>query len=164
MPLPESALLLGGFVLAHACWSISDTSDLLVPLAIVERASQREVLRFESETQAAAIDKGKERLASIKDADAWAFAREGLFNQGGDKTDVISVEIRAKGSKETVILIQRFEPFVSRKHFRLIGVPEVSVNGVLQDSAKARSILATISKGVMQHSKVAPLWADWNTP
>ena len=36
--------------------------------------------------------------------------------------------------------------------------PEVSVNGILQDKAKAKSVL-TINRGVMQHSKVAPLWA-----
>ena len=71
----------------------------------------------------AAIANGKERLASLKDADGWAFAREGLFNDGGKKTDVISVEMWAKSATETVIVIQRFEPFASRTHFRLIGEP-----------------------------------------
>jgi hypothetical protein len=163
MPLPESALLLGGFALAHACWSISDEPTLLCPLAIVEKNCQRELLRFEADTQVAAIANGKEVLVSLKDADAWAFAREGLFNEGDKKTDVISREVWAKGSSETVILIQRFEPFVSRKHFRLIGEPEVSVKGILQDKAWAEAVLTTINKGVMQHSKVAPLWAGWKT-
>jgi len=59
MAIPEPALLLAGFVLAHAAWSISDLpeGDLLVPLAVVEANGQRRLLRFEAETQDAAIAK-----------------------------------------------------------------------------------------------------------
>src|SRR5689334_1387184 len=100
MPIPESAVLLAGFVLAHAVWSVSDLpkGDLLVPLAIIEKNGQREVLRFEAETQAEAINEGKATLVKHQaDADAWAFAREGQFKEDGKYVDVISVDAWAKG-------------------------------------------------------------------
>lgn len=48
----EATLKLGGFVLAHAVWNVSDTDadELLCPLAVVERNGQRELIRFEAET------------------------------------------------------------------------------------------------------------------
>jgi len=58
-------LLLAGSVLAHAAWSISDAPDLLVPLAIVERNGQREVMRFEADTQPEAIAHGKAKMATL---------------------------------------------------------------------------------------------------
>jgi len=80
--IPTFALRLVGFVLAHAAWSISDVpkGELPVPLAIVERQGQRQLFRFEAETQDAAIAKGKATVAEATDSvDAWAFAREGLL-------------------------------------------------------------------------------------
>ena len=58
---PDSLILLAGFVLAHAAWSVSDLpkGELLVPLAIVEKNGQRQLLRFEAPTQAQAIAEGK---------------------------------------------------------------------------------------------------------
>lgn len=162
MPVSESALVLGGFVLAHACLSIADTHGSLVPLAIVERNSRRQALRFVAKTQIEAIAQAKERLASMTDADAWAFAREGLINEGGQKVDVLSVEIWGRGSLDRVTVMQRFEPFAARNHFNLIGVPKLIVNGALQSLSESRTVLDAIDRGVMQHSKVAPLWAGWH--
>jgi len=165
--MPESALLLAGFVLAHAAWSISDAPDLLCPLAIVERGNERELLRFEAEAQSEAISRGKELLATLKaDADCWAFAREGLFNENplrdaSETTDVISVDIWAKEAQHSITLIQRFEPYFKRQRFRLIGEPEVSLNGRLQDLLVVRELLDTVHRGVLEHSNVAPLWQEW---
>lgn len=165
--MPESALMLGGFVLAHAAWSISDAPDLLCPLAIIERGKQRELLRFEAETQSEAISKGKETLAIHgADADCWAFAREGLWNKNplrdtAETTDVISVDIWARESQHSITLIQRFEPFVKRQRFHLIGEPEVSIDGSLEDSLVVGELLDSVYKGVLQHPKVSPLWREW---
>ena len=63
--IPESALLLAGFVWAHAAWSISDAPDLLVPLAMVERNGQREIMRFEADTQEEAIAHVKAKMATL---------------------------------------------------------------------------------------------------
>ena len=163
--ISESALLLAGFVLAHAAWSISDSPDLLVPLAIVERNGQREIMRFEADTQEEAITHGKARMAALgTEVEAWAFAREGLFNEKAGKVDVISVDLGARGSNKRVTLIQRFEPYSKRQHFRLLGDPQIIIGGQLQDSAKVKDMLATVQRGVSQHSKAAPLWEDWHKP
>jgi len=167
LEMPESALMLGGFVLAHAAWSISDAPDLLCPLAIIERGGERELLRFAADTQSEAISKGKETLAArATDADCWAFAREGLWNKNAlrdttETIDVISVDVWAKEAHRSITLIQRFEPYVKRQRFRIIGVPEVSLDGRLQDSFAVRELLDTVYKGVQQHPKVAPLWREW---
>lgn len=161
MALSESALFLAGFVLAHSAWSISDAPELLVPLAIIERNSERRILRFEAKTQEEAIAKGKTHLAGLIDVDSWAFAREGLLNESGKKVDVISVDIWSRDSRDRITLIQRFEPFSVRKHFRLIGEPDVSLNGVIQDRAHAQMVLDAVRKGVHQHSKAGPLWENW---
>ena len=161
----ESALLLAGFVLAHAAWSISDAPDLLVPLAIVERNGQREVMRFEADTQEEAIAHGKAKMATLSgEVDEWAFAREGLFNEKEGKVDAISIEIGVKGTTQRITLIQRIEPYAKRNHFRLIGDPEVVIDGKLQESPKVKDLLVIIHRGVSQHSKAASLWDGWRKP
>jgi hypothetical protein len=91
MAVPESALILAGFALAHAAWSISDTPDLLVPLAVLERNGKRELMRFEADAQEEAVKRGKTGMAQLpEDCDRWAFAWEGLLNDKGNKIDVIN--------------------------------------------------------------------------
>jgi len=86
--IPDSLILLAGFVLAHSAWSVSDLSkgEFLVPLAIVEKTGQRQLLRFEAQTQEQAIAEGKAALAQRQgQLDAWAFGREGLLSGGTGK-------------------------------------------------------------------------------
>ena len=61
MNIIEAALLIVGFTLAHSAWSVSDLpeGELFVPLAIVESGGERKLLRFEAETQEAAISRGR---------------------------------------------------------------------------------------------------------
>jgi hypothetical protein len=163
--IPESALLLAGFVLAHAAWSISDAPDLLAPLAMVEQNGQREIMRFGADTQEEAIAHGKAKMATLSgDVDEWAFAREGLFNEKQGKVDVIGVDTGVKGSTQRITLIQRFERYAKRNHFRLLGEPEIVIDGNLQGSTKVKDLLGTVRRGVSQHSKVAPLWDGWHKP
>src|SRR2546425_10308417 len=87
---PGSGLLLAGFVLAHAAWSVSDlpNGELLAPLAMVERGGHREITRFEAASQAAAIAEGRAAMAKLgTSVDAWAFAREGLIRENGGPVD-----------------------------------------------------------------------------
>src|SRR3989442_15084255 len=87
-PIPEAAAVLAGFVLAHAAWSASDLpkGDLLVPVAVIEVKGERRLLRFEAETQEQAIARGKAAMQdAMATADAWAFARDGLYERGGHK-------------------------------------------------------------------------------
>ncbi len=162
--IPESVLLLAGFVLAHAAWNVSDlpAGDLLVPLAIIERNGQRQLKRFEAETQDEAISEAKETLHNMKGTvDARAFAREGLLNEDDAKVDVLSVTFWAKGMKEEAAFVQQFEPNGRRGKFRLIGKPMVIIGGVEQTGKKAAAVIAAVMKGVSQHSKVQPMWAGW---
>jgi hypothetical protein len=73
----EAAVSLVGFVLAHAAWSVSDLleGELLVPLAMTEKAGQRELHRFAAETREQAIASSKTAMGELSaKVDAWAFA------------------------------------------------------------------------------------------
>jgi hypothetical protein len=160
--MPEPPLLLAGFTLAHALGSIADVDELLCPLALIERNGERELLRFEAETQEEAISAGKEHLrANEMDADAWAFAREGVLDEGGEKVDVISVDLAATAMSNPITFVQRFEPFARRNQFRLIGAPLVIIGGVKQDHYVTGRLLPTLRQGIQEHGMVAPLWDTW---
>ena len=166
MSIPEVALSLAGFVLAHAAWSVSDLpeGELLVPLAIIEKYGKRQLIRFEAETQEEAIKKGKSALTEAKEtADAWAFAREGLLTEGNGKVEVLAVDFWAKGMKEPVTLFQRFEPYATKGEFKIIGNPELIIDDMIQPSDKMKELLEFINKGINQHPKVSSLWESWQT-
>ena len=164
MAIPESAVLLAGFVLAHAAWSVSDLpkGDLLVPLAIVETNGQRELFRFEAETQAQAITNGKATLAAHQaDTDAWAFAREGQFKEADKYIDVISVDVWAKGMSAPITFVQRIQPYATGK-FRVLGVAEVVIDGKIQSADVAGPLIAQLNRGIQSHLKAAKLWPEWS--
>ena len=166
MPFAESLLTLAGFVSAHATWSVSDLpkGELLVPLAIVEKSGQRQLLRFEAESQEHAIAEGKATLAKHEqDLDVWAFAREGQVNEGGTYVDVLTIEAKSRGASASVVFVQRFRPFASGG-FKLLGQPTVSVGGKALSEAEAKPLLAQLLRGVQTHSKAAGHWPEWSAP
>jgi hypothetical protein len=160
-------VLLAGFVLAHAAWSVSDLpkGDLLVPLAIVEKGGKRQLIRYEAETQEQAIAEGKaemSKLSAEREVDAWAFARENQFKEGDKYVDAISVDAWAKGMKAPITFVQRFQPYASGK-FKLLGDPWVVIDGKIQDPPVARDIIAELNRGIQSHPKAAEHWSDWFT-
>jgi hypothetical protein len=163
--IPHHALALGGFTLAHATWSVSDLpdSELLCPLAIVERQGKRELLRFEAETQAEAISEGKREMAEEKGAEAWAFAREGAWSmqEGGEAQDVLVVDFWAKGLLNPLTVIQPFERYTKSGRFCVVGEMIIASNGEMLDSASSRKVIEGIKAGIQEHSKVAELWPTW---
>ncbi len=163
--IPHHALALGGFTLAHATWSVSDLleSELLCPLAVVERKGQRELLRFEAETQEEAISEGKRVMAEEKDAEAWAFAREGALRseEGGEAPDVLVVDFWAEGLLNPLTVIQPFERYTKSGRFRVVGDMIIASNGQILDSASSGKIIEGIKAGIQEHSKVAELWHTW---
>ena len=163
--IPHHALALGGFTLAHATWNVSDLpdSELLCPLAIVERQGQRELLRFEAETQAEAISEGKREMVEQKDAEAWSFAREGALRQqeGGEAQDVLVVDFWAEGMLNPLTVIQPFERYTKSGRFRVVGDMIIASNGQVLDSASSRKVIEGIKAGIQEHSKVAELWHTW---
>ena len=160
---PESAILLAGFVLAHAAWSVSDIpkGELLVPLAIVEKNGQRQLLRFEALTQEQAIADGKATLARRqREFDAWAFGREGLMPEAHGKVDVLTVDAWATGMTRPITFVQRFSPRSSGT-FRIKSDPIVVVDGKALEGAEAAQLVKKLYDGVRQHPKAGQLWQEW---
>jgi len=160
---PDAAVSLAGFVLAHAVWSVSDLleGELLVPLAMTEKSGQRELHRFEAETQEQAIASGKTAMGKLSGSvDAWAFAREGQFNVGSGYVDVISVDAWAKGMTASISFVQKFRPFASGK-FGLLGDPWVAVDGKLQNPSASSDVLTKLNLAIQSHPKAAEHWSEW---
>ncbi|MDO9484191.1 MAG: hypothetical protein Q8Q84_12510 [Hydrogenophaga sp.] len=163
MQFDSSLLSLAGFAFAHAVWSVSDLpeGELLVPLALVEKSGQRQLLRFEAESQEEAIAEGKETLARHEaELDAWVFVREGQIQQQGTVTDVLTVEAKSRGAQAAVVFVQPFRPFASGK-FGLLGAPMVVVGGKTLASSQAEPLVSQIIAGVQAHSKAAESWEEW---
>jgi hypothetical protein len=162
---PDNALALAGFTLAHATWSVSDLPDdeLLVPLAIVERGEQRELVRFEADTQEDAISEGKRAMAEGNDAKVWAFAREGALSMqaGGEQQDALVVDFWAEGMEHPLTLIQPFERYTKHGRFRVVGDMMISSRGEVLDSTSAEKVIEGINEGVREHPTVAELWLTW---
>ena len=169
--IPLAALILAGYTLAHATWSVSDTKpdELLVPLVVVEAGGRTGLRRYEAPTQVEAIARGKRDYPSFSAAnDAWAFAWEGarrIPSNNPTAQDVIVVEFWGKGMKAPATLAQRFERASNGRPFRLIGEPLLTVDGRQQlDSVTAAPIVAQIVRGVATHPEVKRLWATWRVP
>jgi len=163
MNLPEPGLLLAGFLLAHAAWSVSDLpkGELLVPLAMIDQGGGRKLVRFEADTQEAAIAKGKASMTQLGTlVDAWAFGRDGLFRESSGPVDAITIDFWARGMKGPASLVQRYEPFAKSGRFRVIGEPMIVVDGVALSPKDSKPYLAVIHRGIQNHSKVAPLWSS----
>ncbi|MBK5189161.1 MAG: hypothetical protein JJD97_13030 [Gemmatimonadaceae bacterium] len=165
--LPEPALSLAGFALAHAAWSIADADDgePLRPLAVVEHADgTRRLLRFEADTQEQAIIAGKTAMRkATSDAAAWAFAREGAWRKmGGDQLgDVLAVDFWATGMPVVATLTQPFNRPTNGSRFRIGGVPTLVVGDRLLPADAASTPIKAIMAGVQTHTMVAELWPTW---
>ncbi len=165
--IPAAALLLAGFTLAHAAWSVSDTTpdELLTPLALIEANGERLLHRYEAPTQSEAIAHGKaEMLKLSRTADAWAFGREGALRvppQSPNTQDVLVVDFWAKGMAAPATLVQRFARATKQTGFRVVGKPRISIDGHELDSAAAEPLVKTIQQGIASHKKVGPLWPTW---
>ena len=81
--------------------------------------------------------------------------------QGNGKVDVFVVDFWAKGMGSPVTILQRFEPFEKKQHFKIIGDPQVVIDGAIQDSNQVGFMVSRIQKGVAQHPKAGALWKTW---
>ncbi|HEV3049929.1 MAG TPA: hypothetical protein VGX50_06460 [Longimicrobium sp.] len=162
----ESSARLAGFALAHAAWSVSDlpTGQLLTPFLITEEAGARELTRFESSTQVAAIKAGKhaaqERAGRV---DAWAFAREGTLRTDDTQAalDTLVVEFGSRDDSEPYAIIQPYEAYAVRQRFRLMGDPTVTRGGEMLDPGELAMMRVLVAEGVGHHPAVADLWVQW---
>jgi hypothetical protein len=165
--LSGESLRLAGFALAHATWSVSDTADheLLCPLAVVEATGQRRLVRFEADTQDAAIESAKRAMADfIKNGEAYASAREGLWRPDGPDSpseDVLTVEFWAPGMDAPAATLQPFRRARDGHSFMLPVEPILVLDGVIVPHEDAWPAIELLMEGVHSHSAVSPLWAGW---
>jgi hypothetical protein len=165
--LAQPGLTLAGFALAHAAWSISDTDDgeLLRPLAVVEGTDGlRRLMRFEADTQEAAIIAGKKAMiAASNESVAWAFAREAVWRrmEGEQPGDVLAIDFWATGMPNAATIMQHFNRATNGSRFRIGGVPSLVVNGTQLTFDVAKASFDTIMVGVHAHTAVAELWPTW---
>jgi hypothetical protein len=164
----EDAVRFGGTVLAHAAWIASDLEDgeLVCPFAIIQTGCEREVVAFESDSQAESVERGKASFQDYKErVDFWSFAREGLLPYVGSdqsKVDVLTVSAWGKGLDEPVILRQRFNPKV-KGGFKLVGPIDVAIHGVIPPEPTSSDLRLIALQGVEQHPH-GELWATWTNP
>lgn len=169
MPLPQRALSLAGFVLAHAAWSLSesDADEPLCPLAVVEdEDGDRRVTRFEAETQEQAIVAGKSAMRDVKDqVAAWAFAREGSLRwlESKQSGDVLLVDFWARGMLNTATLMQFFYRPTYVATLRIGSAPTLVVGDAVLSPDVAAASIAGIMDGVHAHTIVAGLWPSWRS-
>ena len=160
---PDLAVLLAGFVLAHAAWSVADLppGELLVPLALIDKGGQRQLLRFQSDTQALAIADGKATIAKHQaNLDGWAFGREGQISEDSGTVDVLTIDCWANGMAQPVTFVQKFRRGPPGS-FRLVGEPRVAVDGKAVEGAEASQLFKTLGDGIREHPKAGILWQSW---
>ena len=158
----ENAAKFGGFVLAHAALIASDLTgnELICPFAVVTEGDRRQVLDFEADTQAEAVERGKASLAELQDQiDSWAFVREGLWSQPGStkKIDVLLVSAWVPGMGEPLVLMQAFNP-AKTGNFCLLGPLEIIQDGQSVAPELADQLTSAAQDGIA--SRNVP-WASW---
>lgn len=162
--ITSDPILLLGFTLAHAAWSIAEAEaeELLCPLAFIEQDGNLELIRFESETQEDAILKGKDYINLHKEnAIVSSFAREGLFPEQNKNVDVLLVECWAKNDTKHYGVIQKFLPNEGKGKFQLVDEPIMLIDAVIQTGETASKLEMKLEQGIQSHSKVAQLWNQW---
>jgi hypothetical protein len=165
--IPRNATDLAGFTLAHAVWSVSDTtpSELLCPLAFIDGPDGRTLTRFEAPSQEAAIHSGKVAMAELtRKGVAWAFAREGTWrtseSSAGD--DAIIVDTWVPGLSHPVSIVQLFQRASAGQGFRVRSAVLV-VDGALAPEPLAAATVAAVREAVASHSAVKDLWPTWQS-
>jgi hypothetical protein len=125
----------------------------------------REVIPFESDSQAESIERGKASFPEYRDrVDFWGFAREGLLSYAGSdhpKVDVLTVSSWKCGLdlEEPIVLQQRFIPKM-RGCFKLVGPLDVSVHGMVPSEPTQTALKLIAIQGIQQHPH-GDLWASW---
>lgn len=133
-------------------------------MVVVERSGNREIKRFEADTQAQAIADEKHWIAANEaSVDSWVFAREGQFKENDVYVDALTIEAKTKGMKESIVFVQSFQPFYKGK-FKLIGEPIVNIGTKDLGTTEAKLVNEQLLKGVQSHSKASPLWGGWTKP
>lgn len=163
--VPDEALELAGFVLAH-CAAICDANregELICPFAVLEGDEGKQVIDFESETQEEAVSKGWASLGEAKSNNvSWAFGREGLYRApDGVAVDVLTVSVWKSGMKEHYSVLQRFGRRENQAIY-LIGAPDLFRHKGEFAEPVERWNEKAIARGVANHPK-GSMWPEWRS-
>ncbi|MBI5434388.1 MAG: hypothetical protein HZA52_16260 [Planctomycetes bacterium] len=157
---------LAGLALAHAASIVSELpeGEVLVPFAFAVGAEGRQLVHFEASTQEDAVRGGKQWLAEhAHEYDGCAFARDGRVLEDGVYVDVLVVEALATQSTEAQVFAQRYRP-PSAGGFRLLGRPEVIIDGVIVRGDEAAEHADALDAGARSHPGVGERWLVWRGP
>lgn len=162
MSIPESVTELAGFTAGHALWNLSDMPDdeLLCPMAFVENGSRRELMRFEADSQEAAMDLAFRSLAEKPNLQAWAIARDGVMRLADGPSDVLIIEAWCVGMGSPITFVQRYRPFASG-NFLANHRPMLLQQGEVQAGEQADDAIAQLRSGILSHEKAEELWSSW---
>jgi hypothetical protein len=163
--IPDDALEYAGFVLAH-CAAIADSNrsgELICPFAVLTGNTGRQVVDFESESQAEAVEKGWESLSDAKSKKLWwAFGREGISRAAdGTGRDVITVTVWLPRMTSHISVQQLFERGPEQE-FRLVGDTELLIHGTDVASPVEKWDRAIVARGISSHPQ-GGRWGEWRS-
>lgn len=160
--IPDGAVEFAGFVLAH-CAAIADSNragELICPFAVLRKSGRQEVIDFESEAQAEAVEKAWKSLpAAQATKTGWALGREGIFRGSDSAEDVLTVSAWLPAMKELISVLQRFGRG-QEQELVLHGEPELllhSADGATEVQIWSRTAL---SRGIESHPQ-GTRWPEW---
>ena len=157
----DQLLRLAGFALAHAAWSIED-GETLCTLALIERETERELVRYEAPSIAGSVDAAHEHLVrALSGGDRAVLIYDGYVTRDdGERHDALVAELATSGPTAAGVIVQAYEPgrrgrFPLRRGQRvqLLGRPEV--RGDFPDDAAE-----TVVAGAREHERAAHLFGD----
>jgi hypothetical protein len=161
--IPDDALEYAGFVLAH-CAAIADShrsGELICPFAVLTGTDGRQVVNFESDTHAEAVEKGWDSLPMAKQKNIWwAFGREGIYRApDGAAQDVLTVTVWLPQMKEHISVLQRFARGPGQE-LRLNGDAELLTHGADAAAPVVKWDRRVLARGIASHPNGAR-WAEW---
>lgn len=161
----ERAIRFGGFVLAHAALIASDVTEdeLICPFAVITKDDRRQVVPFESDSQAESVERGKASLDEYKSqVDYWGLGREELWSvpeDGTEKTDVLVVSAWTHGIDDPVVLIQRFR-HAATGQFLLLGAVDIVIDEQVLPPDMASALRTLVMDGIAMHPSNVQ-WTSW---
>lgn len=152
-----AASKLAGFFSAHAIWSVSDGEPLVPMLAYTDQDDERIVNRLLDADLAAAVERGKQQLASNPmDANDAVLLYDGRLTLGASKLDAIIVEMRTYFSPQSeATLAIPYTPKASGA-FR-VHRPKLIAWNNCEDFDRDRALQAFFD-GVSSHEKGSKVW------
>lgn len=155
----QSAIVLCGFALAHATWSVSN-GETLCTMAVTECRADQELIRFESDSIPDSIENAREHLIGLQgDIDRWALVFDGYITIKTEKKDALIIQAWSKQGETPLRIIQAYQTKALFQRFKILGAPRfVDKSGAQFENLTYQQWMLD---GIAQHPKVAGLWEKW---